>query len=110
MEIPLLLIHTKETYMRQLALILLLCIGQIIYAQDIFIIDTLNLKFKTDLIALYKSRVTKQKEVFLLTPDEYDKIKRLSDNIKEMIELKMKAIKLYKQYIPGSLMKIIEEK
>lgn len=53
---------------------------------------------------------TRPKEVFLLTPDEYDKIKRLTDNIKEMIELKMKAIKLYKQYIPGSLMKIIEEK
>ena len=57
-----------------------------------------------------KTSYTKPKEVFLLTPDEYDKIKRLSDNIKEMIELKMKAIKLYKQYIPGSLMKIIEEK
>jgi hypothetical protein len=53
---------------------------------------------------------TKPKEVFLLTPDEYDKIKKLADNIKQMIELKMNAIKLYKQYIPGSLMKIIEEK
>lgn len=52
----------------------------------------------------------KTRVVFLLTPDEYDKIKKLSDNIKEMIELKMNAIKLYKQYIPGSLMKIIEEK
>ena len=53
---------------------------------------------------------TKPKEVFLLTPDEYDKIKKLSDNIKEIIELKLNSIKLYKQYIPGSLMKIIEEK
>jgi hypothetical protein len=57
-----------------------------------------------------KTSYTTPKEVFLLTPDEYDKIKKLSDNIKEMIELKMKSIKLYKQYIPGSLMKIIEEK
>ena len=57
-----------------------------------------------------KTHQTRPKEVFLLTPDEYYKIKRLSDNIKEMIELKMKAIKLYKEYIPGSLMKIIEEK
>jgi hypothetical protein len=57
-----------------------------------------------------KTSYTNPKEVFLLTPDEYDKIKKLSDNIKEMIELKMNAIKLYKQYIPGSLMKIIEEK
>jgi hypothetical protein len=57
-----------------------------------------------------KTYNTIPKEVFLLTPDEYDKIKKLSDNIKEMIELKLNAIKLYKQYIPGSLMKIIEEK
>jgi hypothetical protein len=57
-----------------------------------------------------KTYNTKPKEVFLLTPDEYDKIKKLSDNIKEMIELKLKTIKLYKEYIPGSLMKIIEEK
>ncbi len=57
-----------------------------------------------------KTYNTIPKEVFLLTPDEYDKIKKLSDNIKEMIELKLNSIKLYKQYIPGSLMKIIEEK
>ena len=43
----------------------------------------------------------KPKEVFLFTPDEYNKIKRLSDKINEMIELKMKQIKLYKQYIPS---------
>jgi hypothetical protein len=52
---------------------------------------------------------TKPKEVFLLTPDEYDKIKKISDNIKEMIELKLKSIKLYKQYIPSSLEKLIEK-
>ena len=57
-----------------------------------------------------KTYNTIPKEVFLLTPDEYGKIKKLSDNIKEMIELKLNSIKLYKQYIPGSLMKIIEEK
>jgi hypothetical protein len=48
--------------------------------------------------------------VFLLTPDEYDKIKKLSDNIKEMIELKMNAIKLFKQYIPAVLDELIENK
>ena len=57
-----------------------------------------------------KTYNTIPKEVFLLTLDEYGKIKKLSDNIKEMIELKLNSIKLYKQYIPGSLMKIIEEK
>ena len=69
----------------------------------------------TDIIELTgpikgKTYNTKPKEVFLLTPDEYDKIKKLADNIKQMIELKLKTIKLYKEYIPGSLMKIIEEK
>ena len=53
---------------------------------------------------------TRPKEVFLLTPDEYDKIKKLSDNIKEIIELKMNAIKLLKQYIPASLDKLTEKK
>ena len=57
-----------------------------------------------------KTYNTRPKDVFLLTPDEYDKIKKLSDNIKEMIELKMNAIKLYKQYIPAVLGKITEEK
>ena len=44
---------------------------------------------------------TKPKEVYLLTPDEYGKIKKLTDNINEMIELKLKQIELYKQYIPA---------
>ena len=56
-----------------------------------------------------KTYDTIPKEVFLLTPDEYDKIKKISDNIKEMIELKMKSIKLYKQYIPDILEKLIEK-
>jgi hypothetical protein len=57
-----------------------------------------------------RTHLTKPKEVFLLTPEEYGKIKKLSDNVKEMIELKLKAIKLYKQYIPASLGKLIEKK
>lgn len=56
-----------------------------------------------------KTYNTKPKEVFLLTPEEYNKIKELSDNIKKMIDLKLDAIKLYKQYIPASLGKIIGE-
>lgn len=57
-----------------------------------------------------KTYNTKPKEVFLLTPDEYGKIKKLSDNIKEMIELKLKQIKLYKQYIPAVVDEIIKKK
>jgi hypothetical protein len=51
----------------------------------------------------------KPTEVFLLTTDEYDKIKKLSDNIKEMIELKLKQIKLYKEYIPAVMGEIIKK-
>jgi len=53
---------------------------------------------------------TKPKEVFLFTSDEYNKIKKLSDNINEMIELKMKQIKLYKQYIPAVAIELTKKK
>ena len=53
---------------------------------------------------------TKPKEVYLLTPDEYEKIKKLTDNINEMIELKLKQIELYKQYIPAVASEIIKKK
>jgi hypothetical protein len=56
-----------------------------------------------------RTHQTKPKEVFLLTSDEYDKIKQLSDKIKEMIELKLNTIKLYKEYLPSSLIKIVEK-
>jgi hypothetical protein len=53
---------------------------------------------------------TKPREVFLLTPDEYEKIKKLSDNINEMIGHKLKQIELYKQYIPAIAAEIIKQK
>ena len=52
----------------------------------------------------------KPKEVFLFTPEDYEKIKKLSDNINEMIELKMKQIELYKQYIPAVADEIVKKK
>lgn len=53
---------------------------------------------------------TKPKEIYLLTPDEYGKIKKLTDNINEMIDLKLKQIELYKQYIPAVAAEIIKKK
>lgn len=53
---------------------------------------------------------SKPKEVYLLTPDEYEKIKKLTDNINEMIELKLKQIELYKQYIPAVAAEVIKKK
>jgi hypothetical protein len=52
----------------------------------------------------------KPTEVFLFSPDDYDKIKKLSDNIKEMIELKKKQIELYKQYIPSVAIELTKKK
>ena len=53
---------------------------------------------------------SKPKEVFLFTPEDYEKIKKLSDNINEMIELKMKQIELYKQYIPAVAIELTNKK
>ena len=69
----------------------------------------------TDLIKLTgpiqgKTYNTRPKEVFLFTPDEYKKIKKLSDNIKEMIELKKKQIELYHQYIPAVAIELTKKK
>lgn len=72
----------------------------------------------TDLIELSgpikNSKVTfelhKPTEVFLFSQDDYDKIKKLSDNIKEMIDLKLNAIKLYKQYIPSVARELTKKK
>jgi hypothetical protein len=52
----------------------------------------------------------KPTEVFLFTPEDYDKIKKLSDNINEMIELKKKQIQLYKQYIPAVAIELTKKK
>ena len=53
---------------------------------------------------------SKPKEVFLFTPEDYEKIKKLSDNINEMIELKMRQIELYKQYIPAVAIELTKKK
>jgi hypothetical protein len=52
----------------------------------------------------------KPTEVFLFTPDDYIKIKKMSDNINEMIELKKKQIELYKQYIPAVAIELTSKK
>jgi hypothetical protein len=52
----------------------------------------------------------KPTEVFLFTQDDYDKIKKLSDNVNEMIELKKKQIELYKEYIPAVAIELTKKK
>uniref|UniRef100_UPI00404B86D1 M48 family metalloprotease n=1 Tax=Flavobacterium sp. TaxID=239 RepID=UPI00404B86D1 len=102
--------------MRQLVLILILCVGQKIYSQDIFIIDTLDLKFKTEFIALYQSRVTKQKEAFdKLISDKKIK-KEVETNYTELSDNFIKSINkgfifqhdAYDSFLDEILQKIIE--
>jgi len=52
----------------------------------------------------------KPTEVFLFSPEDYEKIKKLSDNINEMIELKKKQIELYKQYVPAVAFELTKKK
>jgi hypothetical protein len=50
------------------------------------------------------------KEIFLLKPDEYSTVVKMTENIKEMIDLKKKQIELIKQYIPAVAAEIIKKK
>lgn len=43
----------------------------------------------------------KTRVVFLLTPDEYDKVNRIVENIREMVELHKKKISLFKDVVPA---------
>lgn len=42
----------------------------------------------------------KPREVFLLTPEEYEKVNKIVGNIREMIELHNKKISLFKDMVP----------
>ena len=51
----------------------------------------------------------KTRVVFLLTPDEYDKVNRIVENIREMIELHKKKISLYKEMVPSAMNELISK-
>ena len=51
----------------------------------------------------------KTRVVFLLTPDEYDKVNRIVENIREMIELHKKKISLYKEMVPSAMNELIKK-
>jgi hypothetical protein len=52
---------------------------------------------------------TTPKEIFLLKPDEYSTVVKMTENIKEMIDLKKKQIELFKQYIPAVALELINK-
>jgi hypothetical protein len=51
----------------------------------------------------------KAKVVFALRPDEYEKVNRLVDNIKELIKLHDEKIKTLKQMVPAVMQKLIDK-
>ena len=57
----------------------------------------------------HNDRYVKPREIFLLTPDEYEKVNRLVENIREMIELHKKKISLYKEMVPSVIDKLISK-
>ena len=57
----------------------------------------------------HNDRYVKPREIFLLTPDEYEKVNRLVENIREMIELHKKKISLYKEMVPSAMNELINK-
>lgn len=54
------------------------------------------------------SKPHSHREVFLLTQDEYNKGKKLSDSTKKIIELYLEKIELLKQYVPSALVELMK--
>lgn len=51
----------------------------------------------------------KHREVYLLTSKEFDTIKKMSDNINEMIKLKLEEIELYKKYVVATANELVKK-
>jgi hypothetical protein len=62
------------------------------------------IKFTTPLTG--RDYDNRPREVFLLTPDEYDKVNKIVENIREMIELHKKKISLFKDMVPAIMGKL----
>jgi hypothetical protein len=52
----------------------------------------------------------KPKRVYLLTPEEFDKVNALAENTREMIELSKQKISLLKDLIKGSMYELTKDK
>lgn len=50
------------------------------------------------------------KMVFALSPDEFEKVNKVVENIKEMIVLHHQKIALFKQMVPAIMHKLVEKK
>jgi hypothetical protein len=48
-------------------------------------------------------------EIFLLTPDEYEKVNKVVENIAEMVQLQNKKISLLKDMVPSIMNELIKK-
>jgi hypothetical protein len=48
------------------------------------------------------------REIFLLTPDEYEKVNKVVENIAEMVKLHTKKISLLKDLVPSVMYELIK--
>ena len=51
----------------------------------------------------------KPREIFLLTPDEYEKVNRIVVNIAEMVQLQNKKISLLKDMVPSVMNELVNK-
>ncbi len=65
------------------------------------------IEFKTPLN--YGRFNDRPKMVFALSPDEFEKVNKVVENLKEMIALHHKKISLLKQMVPAIMYKLVEK-
>jgi hypothetical protein len=51
----------------------------------------------------------KPREIFLLTPDEYEKVNKIVVNIAEMVQLQSRKISLLKDMVPSVMNELIKK-
>ena len=51
----------------------------------------------------------KPREIFLLTPDEYEKVNKIVVNIAEMVQLQSRKISLLKDMVPSIMNELIKK-
>jgi hypothetical protein len=54
-------------------------------------------------------RYVKPREIFLLTPNEFEKVSKIVENIAEMVQLQEKKISLLKDMVPSIMNELIKK-
>ena len=54
-------------------------------------------------------RYVKPREIFLLTPNEFEKVNKIVENIVEMVQLQEKKISLLKDMVPSIMNELIKK-